>query len=226
MDYSNIQYYQKNILRGLPNWEIINNANIIGDSILINSGGYAGNALSNNYFSGLTASLYRRISVIIEVDTNNIDNYQNNVEVVIIGTYLDNDNNKYNLYYSINVNKLKNSTTSNKVTMNRVISMENMQLLNCVVYVINHTSIPVTLTYCSMLRSQDISEGQIGESIGYAVTLRKVINHPNGAELFYDGIDTSDKLFWILDASDKFIGLNINNTNRIDFENSDEIMIM
>lgn len=226
MDYNNIQFYQQNILRGLANWEILNNASIVNDTILINSGGSAGNNLSNSYFYGLLNSNYRRLAIEVEVDTAELSNYQNNVEIVIVGLYVDNSGIRYRLYHSVNVNLLKNSYTGSKVSMIRVVGMQNMPMLNCTVYVLNHTDIPITLTKCEMLRSQDITDGQIAGGIGFAVTLNSVINHPNGAEILYNGIEQSDKLFWILDSNDKFAGINVNNVNRINWSTTDEIMIM
>lgn len=227
MNYNNIQFYNVNILRGLPNWDILSGASVSGDKIVINSGGYAGYTLNNNYSpNSLTAALYRALSLSVSVDTDLLSNYQNYVEVVLKGVYIDNSNNQQNFYYSINVNPLKGSVAGNNLTIARVIGMENMNMTSCVIYVINHSSESVTLNSCSMLRSQDVSSSQVGESIGYAVTLAKVIDHPNGGELFYNGIDTSDKLFWIVDENDVFIGINVNNSLRIVYEKSEEIMTM
>lgn len=226
MDTNNIQFYKKNVLRGLPNWTIFDNATVVDDSIVISGGGHAGCSLSSSYASGLNASLYRRVSIALEVDTSELSNYQNFVELVLIGTYVNSENGKINTYKSVNIAPLKSSIISGKIETIRVIGMQNMNLMNCTVYVINHTDTAIKLTRCEMWRSQDISTSQLSENFGFAVTLKDVKDHANCAELFYDGVDDSDKLFWVTDTNDAFAGINVNNENLIRFSRDDKYITM
>lgn len=224
MAYYNIQYYNQNVLRGLPNWTLFDNASVSEDSITINSGGSAGCVLDNSYFNALSASLYRQLTISVMMDTSHLDNYQNNVEVVLIGTYISNQNEYIKLRTSVNLTLLNSNVKSQSATMSRVISMLNYNFVNLSVYVINHTQASIILTECKMLRSQDISDSQIGSAFGFAVTLKKVIDHPNGAQLFYEGIEKDDHFYWIEDAAGKFAGINVNNNFRINYEYDDSIL--
>lgn len=226
MDTNNIQFYKKNVLRGLPNWTIFDNATVVDDSIVISGGGHAGCSLSSSYASGLNASLYRRVSIALEVDTSELSNYQNFVELVLIGTYVNSENGKINTYKSVNIAPLKSSIISGKIETIRVIGMQNMNLMNCTVYVINHTDTAIKLTRCEMWRSQDISTSQLSENFGFAVRCRHLQKHANGFEIFFDGIDDSDQFFWLTDENDKYAGLNINNQNRFTYGEDDEYMTM
>ena len=226
MAYSNIDYYQVNILRGLPNWNILNNANIVDDYITINPGGYAGCTVSNTYFSGLSASLYRRLNLSINVDTSLLSNYQNNVEVILEGIYISNQNEYINLKSSVNVSLIGSRITDNSVNIERVLPMLNYNLLTLTVYIANNTSQPIIINSCQMLRSQDVSSGQISGAIGYAVKLIDVDDRPNGVALYYEGISEPDKFFWILNSAGKFAGININNSHRMNYSYSDEILTM
>lgn len=227
MNNNSIQFYNINVLRGLPNWDILKDTVVHEGNLVINAGGYAGCTLDNNYSpNALTAAQYRLLVISVAVDAAKVENYQNNIEAVIEGTYSSNSGELYDFYYSVNVSPMLGSVSGDVLTISRAIEMENMNLVKCTVYILNHTDVGVTVSMCSMLRSQDISSGQIGEAIGFTVTLTKVIDHPNGIELFYDGIEKSDKLFWIVDASDAFAGINVNNKFRINFERSDTVMTM
>lgn len=224
MAYSNIQYYNQNVLRGLPNWTLFDTASVSDDNIIINGGGYAGCVLDNSYFSALSASLYRRLEVSVTMDTSLLSNYQNNVEVVLVGTYINNQGEYINLRSSVNLTLLNSNITSQSVTMSRVISFLNYDFVNLTVYVINNTQAAIVLNTCTMLRSQDISDSQIGSAFGFAITLKKVIDHPNGAQLFYEGIEKDDHFYWIEDAAGKFAGINVNNNFRINYEYDDSIL--
>lgn len=221
----NITYYDKNILRALPNWSILSNANISGDYINIGSGGVAGVDLSNDYFNGLKASRYRQLVISINAPVTNLFNYRDFVEVVIRGTYKDNQGKVLVAYYSVNITLLLNKYNSGVLDMTRVISMESYDFDSLTVYVVNHTTSNIILQSCTMKRSQDVSGSQIGESIGWGITLNEVIAYVDGCEIFYDGVETPDKLWWMEDNSGNFTGINVNNERMIKFSRRNEILL-
>lgn len=221
----NIIYYNKNILRSLPNWNILSNASVSGDYININSGGIAGVDLSNDYFNGLKASQYRQLVVSINAPVTNLYNYRDYIEVVIRGTYKDNQGQILMAYYSVNITLLLNSFNNNILNMTRVISMENYDFESLTLYVINHSTHTVTLQSCEMKRSQDVSGSQIGESIGWGITLNQVIAYLDGCEIYYDGVEKPDKLWYMEDNSGNFSGINVNNERMIKFSRKNEILL-
>ena len=221
----NITYYNKNILRSLPNWNILSSASVSGDYINISSGGIAGVDLSNDYFNGLKASNYRQLLISIQATVTNIFNYRDYVEVVLRGTYKSNQGQILKSYQSINLTLLLNNYSSGILNMVRVISMENYDLDSLTLYVINHTTDTIILRSCEMLRSQDVSGSQIGESIGWGITLNKVIAYLDGCEIFYDGVEKPDKLWWMEDNLGNFSGINVNNERMISFSRKNEILL-
>ncbi len=221
----NITYYNKNILRSLPNWNILSNASVSGEYISIGSGGIAGVDLSNDYYNGLKASQYRQLVLSINAPVTDLYNYRDYIEVVIRGVYKDNQGQVLAAYYSINITLLLNNYNSNILNMTRVISMENYDFNNLTVYVINHTTSTVILQSCEMKRSQDVSGSQIGESIGWGITLNEVKAYLDGCEIFYDGVEKPDKLWWMEDSSGNFNGINVNNERMIRFSRINEILL-
>ena len=221
----NITYYNKNVLRSLPNWNILSNASVSGDYININSGGTAGVDLSNDYFNGLKACKYRGISVKIKASFEGQNNYQNYIEVVLRCVYKDNEGNKLVAYMTVNATLLYSTYSSGVLTFNRVLTMENYDLDSATLYVINHTASSIQLQRCVMKRSQDVSSSQVGESIGWGITLNQVIAYLDGCEIYYDGVETPDKLWWMEDADGKFSGINVNNERMIKFSRKNEILL-
>lgn len=221
----NIIYYNKNILRSLPNWNILNNASVSGDYISIGSGGIAGVTLSNDYFNGLKASRYRQLVLSVSALVTNLYNYRDYVEVVIRGVYKDNQGQVLTAYYSVNITLLLNNFSNNILSMTRVISMENYDFDSLTVYVVNHSLYTIILQSCEMRRSQDVSGSQIGESIGWGITLNEVIAYLDGCEIFYDGVENPDKLWWMEDSQNNFSGINVNNERMIKFSRKNEILL-
>lgn len=221
----NITYYNKNVLRSLPNWNILSNASVSGDYININSGGTAGVDLSNDYFNGLKACKYRGISVKIKASFEGQNNYQNYIEVVLRCVYKDNEGNKLVAYMTVNATLLYSTYSSGVLTFNRVLTMENYDLDSATLYVINHTVSSIQLQRCVMKRSQDVSSSQVGESIGWGITLNQVIAYLDGCEIYYDGVETPDKLWWMEDADGEFSGINVNNERMIKFSRKNEILL-
>lgn len=222
---SGLIYYEKNTLRSLGNWNILSGATVSGDKINISSGGLAGIDLSNNYNNGLKASKYRRLkfSVIANFDVEN--NYENYIEAVVKCKFTDSDGNSLSGYYSINLTLLMSNISDGVCSIDRVISMEPYDLDSCTVYIINHTLSNIQLTSCDMRRSQDISGSQIGEAIGFSISLDKVVAYLDGCEIYYEGVEKPDKLWWMGDENDKFCGINVNNERMIKFSRINEILL-
>lgn len=221
----NITYYNKNVLRSLDNWNILSNASVSGNYINIGSGGTAGVDLSNDYYNGLKACKYRGITVGIKANINNQNNYQNYIEVVLKCIYKDNEGNKLVAYMSVNATLLNNIYSDGLLVFSRVINMENYDLDSATLMVINHTAYDIQLQTCIMKRSQDVNSSQIGESIGWGITLNQVIAYLDGCEIFYDGVETPDKLWWMEDKDGNFNGINVNNERMIKFSRKNEILL-
>lgn len=229
---ASINYYKSNVLRVLSKWEPILNTTILPDDKLSIEGyGYCRCKLTNDYCNGRKASKYRKVVVDIQLGTNIPDtlrkyNYENLVEITIEGTYTDSDGNKNNTITSINCTILKSKHDGNgRIKFTRVVEMEDYDYNECYVYVRNHTSLSVLLYSCKMYRSQDISSSQVGESIGWGVTLNQVIAYQDGCELYYDGMAKPDKLWWMEDTEGNFSGINVNNERMIKFSRKNEILL-
>lgn len=223
----NITFYEKSCIRSLPNWTFLNSATVSGDSIVIQSGGSAGVEFSNDYFNGLKASKYRKIDAKIHSSANSSFNYKNYIEIVFIGVYKDNAGQRLKLYQSINTPILLFNyfPLVNELLVKRTLNFENYDLDSLSVYVKNHTTHSITLEKCDIYRSQDISDSQVGESIGWGITLREVKAYTDGCEIFYDGVDDPDKLWWMEDEQGNFAGINVNNERMIKFSRTNEPLI-
>lgn len=227
LEYDSMQYFEKNVVRGLREWTQFNNASVEGDYIRISSGGYAGVELSNDYNNGLKASNYRSLNVSISVVPEDAFNYENYLEVMIKAVYQDNNGNYVMAHYSINATVLDSEydDEDDSLSFYRVIQMEKYNLVTATLYVINHTEDDVRLNSCVMYRSMDVNSSQIGEAIGFSVSLREVRAYLDGCELFYDGIEEPDKLWWMEDEQGNFNGVNVNNERIISFSRINEILI-
>lgn len=220
-----IEYYNKNVVLPLKNWNILSNATLNGEDIDIKSGGTTGYELANIFNNGLKASKYRSLNVSIEVNTDQQYNYQNYVEIVLKGVYRANEGNLLNSMQSINLTYLKSSIELNTINMERVISMQNYDFESLTIYVINHTKGNIKLKNCVMKRSQDINSSQVGESIGFGIALRKVVSYLDGCEVYYDGEERPTKLWWSEDEQGQFNGVNVDNERLISFERKNEILL-
>lgn len=220
-----IIYYDKNIIRVLTNWTILNNATVSGNNIIIQSGGIAGIDLTNEYCNGLKASKYRQLVFKIDANITNQNNYENYIEFIVRCVYKDNDGQKLNEFISVNATQLDSTNTGSGYKYTRVIGMENYDLESCTVYVANHSTIPITLIQCENKRSQDINGSQVGESIGFSISLLNVVGYLDGCEIYYDGIEKPDKLWWMGDENDELCGVNVNNDRMIGFSRKNEILM-
>lgn len=220
-----IEYYNKNVLRAVANWNILSNATVSGTTVVIGAGGAAGYDLVNTYNNGLKACRYRSLNISLTMSINQQYNYENYVEVVLKGTYKDSDGNILKSYQSVNITYLEASISGGVVNIGRVLTMQNYNFETLTIYVINHTSGSVTLNSCTMKRSQDISGSQVGESIGWGIALSKVVGYLDGCEVYYDGEETPTKMWWQEDEQGEFNGINVDNERLIKFERKNEILL-
>lgn len=225
VNVDSIEYYNKNVLRAVANWNILSNATVSGTAVVIGAGGAAGYDLVNTYNNGLKACRYRSLNISLNMSINQQYNYENYVEVVLKGTYKDNDGNILKSHQSVNITYLEASISGGVVNIGRVLTMQNYNFETLTIYVINHTSGSVTLNSCTMKRSQDISGSQVGESIGWGIALSKVVGYLDGCEIYYDSEETPIKMWWQEDEQGEFNGINVDNERLIKFERKNEILL-
>lgn len=219
-----INYYNKNVLRSLPNWDILTDAVVSGDFITISPDGVAGYNLKNTYNYGLKASIYRIMSISIDMDITQSYNYQNYVELVLVGTYKDSEDKIIKTRQSINISYLLSEITDGIVRFKRVLTMQNYDLESCSVSVINHTDANIILRACYMKRSQDIINNQISESIGFNISLNRVVGYTDGCEVYYDGEAYPTKIQWQEDSLGAFNGILVNDTKLITFTKNSGVL--
>lgn len=214
-----LNWYNKNVLRSFDNWSTLVNAYVVGGALHIRAGGYAGVSLSSDYYNGLNASKYRRVSIEVEGAVNDQYNYKNMIDVVVLCKYKSDDGAaSVEGYYSLAVTQLNRDRA-------KVISMESSDLESCTVLVVNRTDQEVAIASCEMFRSQDVNSSQVGESIGFGITLNKVVAYLDGCEVYYDGVEAPDKLWWQEDEEGNFSGINVNNERLIKFTRKNEILL-
>lgn len=209
---SDIVFYASNTIRAFNNWNNFVDASIKDSKLVIESGGYASIDLSNLYYNGLKASKYRKLSVSLDADFTDNFKYQDFIEALLVGVYTDG----IREYISINIFEPNYST---------IISTNNYDFKSLTLLLVNHSDKPITFSSCSLLRSQDINSSQIGEAIGWGVTLNQVIAYQDGCELYYEGAEEPDKLWWMEDAEGVFNGINVNNKRMIKFSRKNEILL-
>lgn len=216
-----INFYSKSCIRNLEFWNVFTNAsyNEKTQEINISPNGTAGFTLSNDYYKGLNASRYRLLTVRLSGEVND---YQDSTEIVLRGSYVDSNDVVYPFYKTVNLTALE---TTGAYNMSRILEMENFTMQSCTILVRNKSSGIVNLSSCALYRSQDISSSQIGDSIGWGVTLAKVIQYLDGCELYYQGSSTPDKLWWVADNNGDFAGVNVNNERIITFSRVNEILV-
>lgn len=220
-----VEYYSSNIVKGLINWNYLTEATISNDVITINSGGIAGVDLSNSYYNGLTASKYLLITVEIDCAVNSNYNYQNYVEVVLRGNYIDSNKVTHNVFKQVALTKDDSIINNNHITMSRLIEMDNVNYNSLVFYVINHSQNTITLDSAEALRSQDISNGQISSAIGLSIMLDYVNSYLDGFEVGFVGSDEPLKLWWHENSQGQFDGININNERLVAYQSFDEVLL-
>ena len=120
VNVDSIEYYNKNVLRAVANWNILSNATVSGTTVVIGAGGAAGYDLVNTYNNGLKACKYRSLNISLKMSINQQYNYENYVEVVLKGTYKDSDDNILKSYQSINITYLEASISGGVVTLGGV----------------------------------------------------------------------------------------------------------
>lgn len=227
---NSVVFYDSNIVRAVKNWDRLNNAVVSGNDVVIQPGGSAGIALSNDYFNGLYASRYRQCYV--EVESGGAgDNYNNKVELVLEGVYQvtsDDGINDLRTRVSLNCTMLNTRLTPTSgiysFSFTRYVEMLGYDFKSLLVYVINNSDEVVTLKNCIIKRSRDISGSQVGQSIGWSVSLDRVIAYEDGCELYYSGDPTPDVLKWQEDSDGNFAGIMVNDERLIEFSRVKEII--
>ena len=217
---NDVVFYENNIIKKVKNWEILENAEITGDYVTIQPGGRAGFALTNDYFNGLGACRWRKCYMEVQ-GQDAANNYQNAVDMVLDGKYIIGDDLEIaglRTYISMNCTiKHTKASADNTYAFTRYVEMQGYELETLTVYVVNNTSAPIVLKNCRMKRSQDISSSQVGESIGWSISLDKVVAYKDGCELYYSGDTTPDVLKWQADEAGNFAGILVNDTRLIKF---------
>lgn len=212
-----IYYFNNNVLRALSNWPLLQNATMISQGLEIGANGAAGCDLNNEYFYGGKASLYRSVHIVMKVGSGIANNFQNNIDVVVHGTY-DTGNNEQprSIYASANITPWDVGDNLNVDTWLEF-QLDNFDFEECAVMVVNHTDTSILVTKCEMFRSMDVSESQIGQSIGWGVTLDRVEGYANGCRVYYENVEQPDEFRWVTDLNGKFAGVRVNGDYMIGF---------
>lgn len=223
-----LNFYPTNTLRALKSWELLSNASVVGDTIVVSSGGYAGYDLTNDIGRGLSASLYRALKISISlVGLAQLSDSTNNVEVVLQGALEETVHEEAaNFYKSVNLGPQSGKITGSTYTANLVLPFPNRNFTSLRLLVLNHTGDSVTLTQAELYRSQDIASAQVGNSIGFGVTLSGFISYLDGFQVFYDGRQDPDSAWFMTDDNGNFVGVNWNNERIISYEHKDEALVI
>lgn len=223
-----LNFYPTNTLRDLKSWDIFSGASVVDDNIVISSGGYAGYDLTNNVGRGLSSSLYRALKVSINLlGLAQLSDSTNNVEVVIQGVLEETvHETASNWYKSVNLAPQSGKLTGLTYTANLVLPFPNRNFSSLRLLVLNHTGEPITVTTVELYRSQDIASAQVGNSIGFGVTLSGFISYLDGFQVFYDGRQDPDSAWFMTDDDGNFSGVNWNNERIITYEHKDEALVI
>jgi len=221
-------FYPTNTLRALKSWDIFSGASVVGEDITINSGGYAGYDLTNDVGRGLSSSLYRALKVSINLlGLAQISDSDNRLEVVLQGVLEETAHEEAsNWYKSVNLAPQSGKVTGSTYTANIVLPFPNRNFTSLRLLVLNHTGDSVTLTQAELYRSQDIASAQVGNSIGFGVTLSGFISYTDGFQVFYDGRQDPDSAWFMTDNDGNFVGVNWNNERVITYEHKDEALVI
>lgn len=221
-------FYPTNTLRALKSWEILSNASVVGEDITINSGGYAGYDLNADIGRGLSSSLYRALKVSINLlGLAQLSDSTNNVEVVIQGVLEETVHEEAsNWYKSVNLAPQSGKLTDLTYTANLVLPFPNRNFSSLRLLVLNHTGEAITVTTVELFRSQDIASSQVGNSIGFGVTLAGFISYLDGFQVFYDGRQDPDSAWFMADDDGNFSGVNWNNERIITYEHKNEALVI
>lgn len=222
----NINYYNKSVVDVIKSWNIMSQASVSGEYVNIQSGGYIGVELTNDLYNGLKACRHRKINIQVRATVDQYNNYTNDVEALLKVKYKSNEDEILVELISVNFTLLSSQYDPylGILKFSRVIEMENYDLAEATLYIINHSTNQIQMQYCAMYRSQDVSGSQIGESIGWGITLAKCIAYLDGCELYYEGNETPDKLWYMEDQDGNFSGINVNNERLIKFERRNEYL--
>lgn len=224
-----IEWYRPNIVKALSQFNILSNATYANDVITIAPTGYAGCQLSDSYFMGLNGCKYLLVSIKLTDSTNIINNYINQYEIVLKGTYYDSDENIVNYYSSINITHNNIIEDGNDVRIARIVDMPNFNFRDLTIYVMNHDSSNngnnLVLKELSAYRSQDIDSAQASNLVGLDLVLSQVKEYLDGMEVYFTDQVNPLKMWWHEDANGNFDGINVNNERLIPFSRINEVLL-
>lgn len=223
-----LNFYPTNTLRALKSWDIFSGASVVGDTIVVSSGGYAGYDLSNDIGRGLSVSLYRALKISISlVGLAQSSDSDNRLEVVLQGVLEETVHEQTaNYYKSVNLAPQSGKVSGSTYTATIVLPFPNRNFTSLRLLVLNHTGEPITVTTVELYRSQDIASAQVGNSIGFGVTLSGFISYLDGFQIFYDGRQDPDSAWFMTDNEGNFVGVNWNNERIITYEHKDEALVI
>lgn len=231
-DNVGVTFYAANVLRALPYWGVLINAQVQGNYIVIQPGGQAGVNLSNDYFDGLMASKYREVRMSVDVtgNTQALNNYQNLLSMYVVGTY-NSESEQGEGGGPLKVFTAVGFTGRGAVPMSngayqisRLLRFDGYDFQSLSVYLVNNTDYPVTIQNCMMMRSQDVSSSQIGSAIGWGMTLSEVKAFNDGCHLYFETQAEPTKLKYLQDSFGNFSGVEVNGDRVVKFSRIAEDM--
>ncbi len=220
------EYYNKSVLYGLYRWNILENAEIVNNSsIIIHPGGYAGVQL-DTFASGLKQSNFRKVSIEINGDLSEDNNYSNLISCEFNSSYSVSNESLSYAYRSTSINKLTSDydSVNHKINYSYEFGMPSRDLVGGVIRIINNSDADIEVTQCYMYRSIDINESQVLGSIGLGVSITELKAYLDGCEVYFDGQEDPLKLWWHQDGQGNFDGVNVNNSRFVDFTKINSIL--
>lgn len=232
LDRTGIQYYKKNVLIPIADWEAKYNCDTDASTgfITIHPGGYVSHSLSNDYYSGLKAAQFRKLTVYFEKKAPKEWNYKNFMDVQLKEIYDTGDEDEFNnIQRCIPITRLGTYNKINKkgdefFGITRHLPMSSLNLKSLTIKVTNNSDVDYLLRGVYMRRSQDINESQIASSVRFNMQLDKASFNLEGVAVYYKNSEEILKMWDITDDSGKQIGINVNNEHIILIEDLNSLM--
>lgn len=214
------RFSSKNTLRSFNYWTPAGTT----ESLKIDAGKYASFELTDNYNSGLAAASYRKLKIKIQIQKSLLEYplaYVNYLDLVLRGSYTDDNDRNINIYDSINIGNsggtVEYINDNAIISFTKIIDLGSFTFNDLTVYIFNRTDTSIDILKCELLKSIDVTSDQVADSLSWAVTLDKVVAYNNGCELYYTGSTKPERLYWLDDANGVFAGVDINHTRQILF---------
>lgn len=218
-------FYGKEVVEPSPlKWPEKVNTEDQAPNLKINPQGLVSTQLEATYANALKASKLRLIRMgLPNITITELNNYKNLVYLLLTISY---NNGEEKQYTVVNLSEAMRSysPTGKFLNLSQIIEMKNYDLDSCTIALINKSDQPITVNYVRVYRSQDIAASQIGEAIGWGVTLREVKAYSDGCKLYYEGSTIPDNI-WYIEKDGQFAGLNINNERIINFSRINEPLV-